>query len=87
MDEWRNRDWTAVLRGGLLAEAQRWLIERGSDLDAAEREFIAMSVRQQELEREVERRRTRVLKAVTVGAVVAACLAMSLGAFCVERMV
>ena len=43
-----NRDRTALLRGGLLAEAQRWLAERPQDLDAPEREFIEASIRQQE---------------------------------------
>ena len=39
-----NRDRTALLRGGLLAEAQRWLAERRQDLDAPEREFIEASI-------------------------------------------
>ena len=50
VDEWQNRDRTALLRGGLLAEAQRWLAERRQDLDAPEREFIEASLRQQERE-------------------------------------
>ena len=56
VDEWQklNRDRTALLRGGLLAEAQRWLTERRQDLDAPEREFIEASIRQQEASEEAE---------------------------------
>ena len=52
VDEWRklNRDRTALLRGGLLAEAQRWLTERRQDLDAPEQEFIEASIREKKRE-------------------------------------
>ena len=83
LDEWRklDRDRTALLRGGLLAEAQRWLADRRQDLDAPEREFIEASLRQQEADRQAERRKARILKTVAAAAIAAACLATGLGAF------
>jgi Tol biopolymer transport system component len=57
VDEWRNRDHTALLRGGLLAEAQRWLAERGLDHDPAEREFIEACIQQQAREKQLEAER------------------------------
>jgi hypothetical protein len=82
VDEWQNlkRDRTTLLRGGLLAEAQRWLAERPEDLDAPEREFIEASVRQQEGEKQAEARRKRLLVRLAIASVVAAFLAASLGA-------
>ena len=81
MDEWQslNRDRTALLRGGLLAEAQRWLAERPQDLDAPEREFIEASIRQQEREKQAEAGRKRFLVRLSIAAVVAAFLATVLG--------
>jgi hypothetical protein len=74
VEEWQhlNRDRTTLLRGGLLAEAQRWLAERGQHLDDAEREFIQASVRQQETEKRAEGWRKRVLAGLSVAAVLAA---------------
>ena len=81
VDEWQklNRDRTALLRGGLLAEAQRWLTERRQDLDAPEREFIEASLRQQEAEQQADLRRKRFLVGLSITAVVAAFLASILG--------
>ena len=70
-----SQDGKALLRGGLLVEAQRWLAERPQDLDAAEREFIEASTRQQEHERDAERRRVRTLTRLSVVAFVAAATA------------
>jgi hypothetical protein len=77
VDEWQNsnRDRTTLLRGGLLAEAQRWLAERPQDLDAREREFIEASVRQQEREKRAEAWRKRALAGLCVAALVAALAA------------
>ena len=72
-----NRDRTALLRGGLLAEAQRWLAERPQDLDAPEREFIEASIRQQEREKQAEAWRKRFLVGLSIAAVVAAFLAVA----------
>ena len=74
-----NRDRTTLLRGGLLAEAQRWLAERRQDLDAPEREFIEASIRQQEREKQAEAWRKRFLVRLSIAAVVAAFLATGLG--------
>ncbi len=81
VEEWLtlNRDRAALLRGGLLAEAQRWLTERRQDLDAPEREFIEASLRQQEAERQADLRRKRFLVGLSITAVAAACLASILG--------
>ncbi len=45
VEEWQSRgkDSAAFLRGGLLAEAQRWLAERPRDLDDEECEYIDAS--------------------------------------------
>jgi tetratricopeptide (TPR) repeat protein len=71
VDEWRNRDPTALLRGGLLVDAQRWLAERRADLDAWEREFIEASIRQQEKEKRAEAWRKRLLVSLSIAAMVA----------------
>jgi len=68
VDEWRNRDRTALLRGGLLAEAQRWLAERGQDLDPPEREFIEAGVQQQEREKQAEAEREQTLVQLSITA-------------------
>lgn len=78
--EWQHRDRTALLRGGLLAEAQRWLTERRLDLDAAEREFIDASIRQQEQEQQAEAGRKRLLVRLSIVSAMAALLATGLGA-------
>jgi hypothetical protein len=81
VDEWQkqDRDRTALLRGGLLAEAQCWVAERGQDLDDAEREFIEAGIRQQERDKRAEAWRKRVLVGLSVTAVVAAVVATGLG--------
>ena len=54
--EWeRNKhDENTLLRGPVLAEAGRWLVERPDDLNEAEREFIRASVALQEQEQAAE---------------------------------
>jgi WD40 repeat protein len=79
VEVWRNQDPTALLRGGLLAEAQRWLTERKQDLDKPESEFIEASLRQQEEERQADLRTKRFLVRLSITAVLAACLATALG--------
>ena len=79
VEVWRNQDRTALLRGGLLAEAQRWLTERPQDLDTPEREFIEASLRQQEEERQADLRTKRFLVRLSITALLAACLATGLG--------
>ena len=79
VEVWRNQDRTALLRGGLLAEAQRWLTERPQDLDIPEREFIEASLRQQEEERQADLRTKRFLVRLSITALLAACLATGLG--------
>jgi hypothetical protein len=62
VDEWLKlgRDRTVLLRGGLLAEAQRWLTERRQDLDDPEQEFIEASMREKKREDEAEARKKQV---------------------------
>ena len=79
VEVWRDQDRTALLRGGLLAEAQRWLTERPQDLDTPEREFIEASVRRQEEERQADLRTKRFLVRLSITALLAACLATGLG--------
>lgn len=59
--EWRRvgRDASLVLRGPLLEEARRWQSERGEDLDADAREFIAASIAALESERATQKQRGR----------------------------
>ncbi len=78
VEVWLNQDRTALLRGGLLAEAQRWLTERPLDLDISEREFIEASLRQQEEERQADRAK-RFLFRLSIITFLAACLATGLG--------
>jgi len=49
--EMSGRDHGALLRGGLLAEAERWLEDRGGELAEAERDYIltSTSIQEQEL--------------------------------------
>jgi hypothetical protein len=50
VEEWQ-RDRKALLQGGILVEAERWLEDRRQDLDAPEREFIEASLRQRQNKR------------------------------------
>jgi len=55
-----GRDNGALLRGGLLAEAERWVGDRGGELPEAERDYILTSITMQEQEQErVARERMR----------------------------
>jgi hypothetical protein len=71
-----KRDPATLLRGGQLAEAQRWLTERRQDLDNSEREFIQAGLFRQAAERAAERRRNRFLFGLTAAALVAAGVAL-----------
>jgi hypothetical protein len=51
VEEWQERDRTALLRGALLVEAQRWFDERRQDLDASEYELIAASIRNEDIDK------------------------------------
>lgn len=76
--EWERleRDEGALLRGGRLAEAERWLAERGGDLSADERSFIQVSVALREREVQArERLRRRITVGLAVGLVLMAVLA------------
>jgi serine/threonine protein kinase/WD40 repeat protein len=72
--EWhrQNRDAGALLRGGLLTEAERWQSSRQNDLSDTEREFIGAGVerhRKELLEIENSRRRQQ-RRSVLVAAVI-----------------
>jgi KaiC/GvpD/RAD55 family RecA-like ATPase len=61
MRQWEmiGRDNGALLRGGVLAEAERWLGDRGGELAEAERDYICTSIGIQEQERVASERRRR----------------------------
>jgi WD40 repeat protein len=79
---WRDtdREPDGLYRGGRLATAQEWAAggAHAHDLNALEREFLEASIRQQESEQRLQRRRTMVLRrfvaALTVLVLVAAGL-------------
>jgi WD40 repeat protein/energy-coupling factor transporter ATP-binding protein EcfA2 len=58
LDAWR-KDPSAVLRGGLLAEAERWLTERKEDLDDIERQFIEASIHLRQRDEQEKEQRQR----------------------------
>jgi uncharacterized protein YjbI with pentapeptide repeats len=74
LHQWQDstqQDKGLLLRGKPLADANRWLAERGVDLGTAERDFIQASVTQweQEQQREEEARRDRlILRLIRKGA-------------------
>jgi WD40 repeat protein len=59
--EWERtaRDESMLLRGPVLAEAERWLGERADGLNPAEREFITASLALRQREREARERASR----------------------------
>ena len=65
LQEWERlkRDEGVLLRGGRLAEAERWLGERGQDLSADERVFIEASIGLSKRERETARQRAHIVMA------------------------
>ena len=76
--EWdrTSHDVGVLLRGALLAEAERWLAERRDDLTAAEQRFIEKSVTQREQEQAaLDRRRRRVTYTAAAAAIVFLTLA------------
>jgi hypothetical protein len=82
MRQWEvsERDNGALLRGGLLAEAERWLGGRGGELAEAERDYILTSTSIQEQERIAnERRRRRIISGLGIGLGVALILALLAG--------
>jgi hypothetical protein len=95
MQQWEviGRDNGALLRGGLLAEAERWVGERGGELAEAERDYILTSItmREQEQERVArermqeqerianERRRRRIISGLAMGLGIALILATLAG--------
>jgi len=56
LGEWERlrHDEGALLRGGALAEAERWLAERGGDLSLDERAYIQASIVQREREQQLD---------------------------------
>ena len=64
-----QRDASLVLRGPLLAEAQRWRGERAADLGADALAFIDASVAQQQAEQAARDRRRRSVIVALIGAV------------------
>jgi WD40 repeat protein len=80
--QWREsgEDEGALLRGGLLVEAESWLVERGDVLSIEEKGYIRAGIamrEQRQLER--ERRRRRVVVGLAIGLVVALGLALLAG--------
>jgi WD40 repeat protein len=70
-----GRDPGALLRGAPLAVAKEWLSQRGPELSAAERDYIAASVEAWETARQAERRRRqRSVALLGMGLVVALAL-------------
>jgi WD40 repeat protein len=70
MRQWEvsKRDNGALLRGGVLAEAERWLGDREGELAEAEREYILASIKMQEQERLArERMRRRIISGLAIG--------------------
>jgi hypothetical protein len=70
MRQWEvsGRDNGALLRGGVLAEAERWVSERGGELAEAERNYILTSISMQEQERlDRERVRRRIISGLAIG--------------------
>jgi WD40 repeat protein len=65
----------ALLRGALLAEAERWLIERGEDLAQVDREYIERSI---ELRTARQNRRNRRRRNIVVGLATGLVLAIGL---------
>jgi hypothetical protein len=93
MRQWEviKRDSGALLRGGLLAEAERWLGYRGEELAEAERDYILTSIGMQEQERIAreqmreqeriarERMRRRIISGLGIGLGLALILAALAG--------
>jgi len=82
LQEWeeKRQDEGALLRGALLAEAERWLAERSDDLNLDEQAYIRESVAVRERERAMrERRRRRLILAAMGAAVVFLVLALLAG--------
>jgi WD40 repeat protein len=77
-EQWKEKDQDAglLLRGAALAEAEEWLKERRTDLNAGEQEYIDASIALREQETAGERRRQRLTQ---VAAVVFALLALLAG--------
>jgi WD40 repeat protein len=69
LQEWeeQGQDEGALLRGGLLGEAERWLAERPDDLNPNEREYIQASVSLHEWEREAREQRGRRVLLASMG--------------------
>jgi len=70
LQEWeeKGRDEGALLRGALLAEAERWLTEHPDDLNPHERKYIQESVALREQDRAAQERRRRRITVAAVGA-------------------
>jgi hypothetical protein len=84
VEEWKrtNHDESVLLRGGLLAEAERWLQERPADLSADEQQFIQASSDLRQLEHAArERGRRRKLMALTTGLIITLALSIVAGIF------
>ena len=82
VDEWRRnrQEASLLLRGPVLAEAQRWLGERGDDLDDPDRSFITASLAQRNAEQAaIDRRRRRTSLALLAAALVFGALAAAAG--------
>lgn len=84
VEEWKriNHDESVLLRGGLLAEAERWFEARPDDLSAEEQQFIQASAELRQRERAArERTRRRNLTALTTGLLMAIALSVVAGFF------
>lgn len=84
VEEWKriDHDESVLLRGGLLAEAERWFEARPDDLSAEEQQFIQASAELRQRERAArERTRRRNLTALTAGLLMAIALSVVAGVF------
>ena len=66
----------ALLRGGPLAEAERWLEQRPSDTSPAEQAFVSASRALQDREDQAVRRRNRQLRSLTIALSVLLAIAL-----------
>src|SRR5918996_926899 len=75
-----RRDEGTLLRGGLLAEAERWLGDRGGELAEPERHYILTSIKMQEQERIAsEWMRRKIISGLAIGLGLALILALLAG--------
>jgi hypothetical protein len=57
----------ALLRGGLLAEAERWVEDKGGELAETERDYILTSITMREQERIAGERMRRIISCLAIG--------------------